>query len=62
MTVSNVIELACNFRINTVIFEPCFGGFYFIKNTAHGNDTQDWDFFGFDFEICIISLLVMSKY
>ncbi len=24
--------------------------------------TQDWDFFGFDFEICIISLLVMSKY
>ncbi len=26
------------------------------------NSTQDWDFFGFDFEICIISLLVMSKY
>ncbi len=24
--------------------------------------TQDWDFFGFDFEICIISLIVMSKY
>jgi hypothetical protein len=24
--------------------------------------TQDLDFFGFDFEICIISLLVMSKY
>ncbi len=24
--------------------------------------TQDWDFFGFDFEICIISLLFMSKY
>ena len=24
--------------------------------------TQDWDFFGFDLEICIISLLVMSKY
>jgi hypothetical protein len=26
------------------------------------NSTQDWDFFGFDFEIFIISLLVMSKY
>ncbi len=26
------------------------------------NSTQDWDFFGFDFEICIISLLVLSKY
>jgi hypothetical protein len=25
-------------------------------------DTQDWDFFGVDFEICNISLLVMSKY
>ncbi len=24
--------------------------------------TQDWDFFGFDFEICNISLLVMWKY
>ncbi len=24
--------------------------------------TQDWDFFGFVFEICIISLLVMWKY
>jgi hypothetical protein len=24
--------------------------------------TQDWDFFCFDFEICISSLLVMSKY
>ncbi len=24
--------------------------------------TQDLDFFGFDFEICIISFLVMSKY
>jgi len=24
--------------------------------------TQDWNFFGFDFEIFFISLLVMSKY
>ncbi len=31
-----------------------------ITRTIKG--TQDWDFFGFDFEICIISLLVMSKY
>ena len=44
----------------------------FIATYAGGNDsweifallkgTQDWDFFGLDFEICIISLLVMSKY
>ena len=29
---------------------------YMIKGS------QDWEFFGFDFEICIISLLIMSKY
>jgi hypothetical protein len=40
MTVSKVIELPCNFRINTVIFERCFGGLYFIQNTAHGDDLK----------------------
>ena len=61
VSLNKICKLAGHLVFNSGSNEPSHAlQFKWLDNTFKG--TQDEIFFGLDFEICIISLFVMSKY